>query len=184
MLIVTTSTSNMKALRPLNFLTRHLQSSHSYPSLPLPFLFHRAHLTRLSITRSNRILPSSQTRYSSTVTSSEDAIQNKTSTQNTERASTFVAIKPADNSFFLSDEALYGREPTSVHPTGTFCPTEPKPGYHLTFTCKPCGFRSTHSISKQGYHNGTVLITCPDCKNRHVISDHLKVGSSFSSLCS
>lgn len=49
------------------------------------------------------------------------------------------------------------------------------PSYDLTFTCKPCSHRSTHRISKQGYHHGTVLITCPDCKNRHVITDHLRV---------
>ena len=47
--------------------------------------------------------------------------------------------------------------------------------YELTFTCKPCLHRSTHNISTQGYHHGTVLITCPNCKARHVISDHLKI---------
>ena len=49
------------------------------------------------------------------------------------------------------------------------------PAYELTFTCKPCLTRSTHRISKHGYEKGTVLITCPNCKNRHVISDHLGV---------
>lgn len=47
--------------------------------------------------------------------------------------------------------------------------------YRITFTCKPCGDRSTHRMSKQGYHRGTVLIQCPSCKNRHVMSDHLGV---------
>lgn len=47
------------------------------------------------------------------------------------------------------------------------------PSYQLTFTCKPCSTRSSHKISKQGYHKGSVLITCPECRNRHVISDHL-----------
>lgn len=51
----------------------------------------------------------------------------------------------------------------------------PQPEYEMTFTCKPCGTRSRHRVSKQGYHRGSVLITCPDCKNRHVISDHLNV---------
>ncbi|RMZ75077.1 hypothetical protein DV737_g5471, partial [Chaetothyriales sp. CBS 132003] len=49
------------------------------------------------------------------------------------------------------------------------------PAYRLTFTCKPCSTRSTHRVSKQGYHHGTVLITCPHCKNRHLIADHLKI---------
>ncbi|KAI1775657.1 DNL zinc finger-domain-containing protein [Hypoxylon cercidicola] len=50
-----------------------------------------------------------------------------------------------------------------------------EPHYELTFTCVPCGDRSTHIISKQGYHKGSVLITCPSCRNRHVISDHLNI---------
>ncbi|OAA71453.1 DNL zinc finger domain containing protein [Cordyceps fumosorosea ARSEF 2679] len=54
---------------------------------------------------------------------------------------------------------------------------EPKnPAYYqLSFTCVPCGHRSHHNVSKQGYHAGSVLITCPDCRNRHVISDHLNI---------
>lgn len=49
------------------------------------------------------------------------------------------------------------------------------PSYELTFTCVPCGTRSAHNVSKQGYHHGSVLITCPSCRNRHVISDHLGI---------
>jgi mitochondrial protein import protein ZIM17 len=47
--------------------------------------------------------------------------------------------------------------------------------YQITFTCKPCGHRSSHQMSKHGYHSGTVLIRCPSCTNRHVISDHLQI---------
>ncbi|OGE56074.1 hypothetical protein PENARI_c003G03991 [Penicillium arizonense] len=47
--------------------------------------------------------------------------------------------------------------------------------YRITFTCKPCGNRSEHRMSKQGYHRGTVLIQCPGCHSRHVMSDHLGV---------
>lgn len=50
-----------------------------------------------------------------------------------------------------------------------------EPHYELTFTCVPCGERSSHTISKQGYHHGSVLITCPSCRNRHVISDHMNI---------
>lgn len=52
---------------------------------------------------------------------------------------------------------------------------EEQPSYEMTFTCRKCLERSSHKISKQGYHHGTILITCPGCKNRHLISDHLKV---------
>ena len=58
-------------------------------------------------------------------------------------------------------------------------PASPKqdlpPAYQITFTCKPCGHRSSHRMTKQAYHHGTVLIKCPSCENRHVIADHLKV---------
>jgi protein import protein ZIM17 len=50
-----------------------------------------------------------------------------------------------------------------------------QPSYQITFTCKPCSERSTHVMTKQAYHHGSVLITCPKCKNRHVIADHLNV---------
>lgn len=53
--------------------------------------------------------------------------------------------------------------------------TPKQPTYELTFTCVPCGARSAHNVSKQGYHHGSVLITCPSCRNRHVISDHLNI---------
>lgn len=53
------------------------------------------------------------------------------------------------------------------------------PSYELTFTCNVCKTRSSHRLSKQGYHKGTVLISCPDCKNRHLISDHLKVSREW-----
>ncbi|KAL2870987.1 DNL-type zinc finger protein [Aspergillus lucknowensis] len=52
---------------------------------------------------------------------------------------------------------------------------EQEPAYMLTFTCKPCGERSSHRVSKHGYHRGTVLIQCPSCSNRHIISDHLGI---------
>lgn len=50
-----------------------------------------------------------------------------------------------------------------------------EPAYRIIFTCKPCGARSDHQMSKHGYHKGTVLITCPSCSARHVISDHLRI---------
>lgn len=56
-------------------------------------------------------------------------------------------------------------------------PEDTPPAYQLTFTCKPCSTRSTHRVTKQGYHHGTTLITCPNCKSRHLISDHLKIFS-------
>ncbi|KAK8153479.1 DNL zinc finger-domain-containing protein [Phyllosticta citrichinensis] len=63
-----------------------------------------------------------------------------------------------------------------VVPAGAEREVDPEiPAYNLTFTCRACTTRSAHRITKQGYHEGTVLVTCPGCKNRHLISDHLKV---------
>ena len=68
--------------------------------------------------------------------------------------------------------------PAAVPSLGAGRSKEDAPAYELTFTCKRCAERSTHRVSKQGFHHGTVLITCPGCKNRHLISDHLKVSCS------
>jgi mitochondrial protein import protein ZIM17 len=66
-------------------------------------------------------------------------------------------------------------------------PPSPKrpdqPSYDITFTCTPCSTRSTHRITKQGYHHGSILITCPSCRNRHVISDHLNVSALSLGRC-
>ena len=50
-----------------------------------------------------------------------------------------------------------------------------EPIYQLYATCKVCKKRSAKTISKQGYHRGTVLLQCDGCGNRHLITDHLKV---------
>ena len=74
--------------------------------------------------------------------------------------------------------SLHGRQEAAVPATDAVKAEgakEEAPAYEMTFTCKKCETRSTHRVSKQGYHNGTVLITCPGCKNKHLISDHLKV---------
>lgn len=68
-----------------------------------------------------------------------------------------------------------------AYPSNAESPPEREPAYELTFTCKPCKHRSTHRVTKLGYHKGSVLITCPQCSNRHIMSDHLKV--CFQSLC-
>lgn len=53
-----------------------------------------------------------------------------------------------------------------------------QPSYEMTFTCKKCLHRSSHRITKQAYHFGTVLVNCPGCKGRHLIADHMKVRSA------
>lgn len=50
-----------------------------------------------------------------------------------------------------------------------------KPMLMIAFTCKKCNTRSSHTMSKQAYTKGTVLIKCPGCDNRHLIADHLKI---------
>ncbi|PFH57090.1 hypothetical protein XA68_15517 [Ophiocordyceps unilateralis] len=76
-------------------------------------------------------------------------------------------------------EAVDGNDDTANHEEETAAERDRDPPdaayYQLSFTCIPCDHRSHHSVSKHGYHFGSVLITCPGCRNRHIISDHLKV---------
>jgi len=97
------------------------------------------------------------------------------------RSPTFIPL------LFCRQNSMTGRTPSPL--TDNRQPPSPadvqqnqarldqEPTYLIAFTCKPCSHRSSHQISKHGYHKGTVLITCPGCLNRHIISDHLKIFS-------
>ena len=47
------------------------------------------------------------------------------------------------------------------------------PKYVMMYTCSVCETRSTKQITKQSYHEGTVLIKCPGCGSMHLICDHI-----------
>lgn len=55
--------------------------------------------------------------------------------------------------------------------SGSLGKLEPK--MLIGFTCKACEHRSHHTMSKQAYTHGTVIIHCPGCRQRHLIADHL-----------
>lgn len=48
-----------------------------------------------------------------------------------------------------------------------------KLGVSFTCTVNECGTRISKMIRRSSYEKGTVLIQCPKCKSRHIISDHL-----------
>lgn len=54
------------------------------------------------------------------------------------------------------------------------CRSRPEPDRRLqmTFTCtaNACGHRSSHEFSARAYNTGIVLLRCPHCKNRYVLS--------------
>lgn len=93
------------------------------------------------------------------------------------RAAPRLNLRPAPFSTFTHHNAQL-TAPASINADPSLPDQPPRPDqptYQLTFTCKPCKHRSAHKVSKQGYHKGTILIQCPSCYNRHVISDHLKI---------
>ncbi|TKA30468.1 hypothetical protein B0A50_02696 [Salinomyces thailandicus] len=75
---------------------------------------------------------------------------------------------------------LTDSEPTQADPEEAAARKAQEPAYEMTFTCRKCVERSSHRVTKQAYHFGTTLITCPGCKSRHLISDHLKIFSDKS----
>ncbi|EFZ00371.1 DNL zinc finger domain protein [Metarhizium robertsii] len=84
--------------------------------------------------------------------------------------------RPPKKPVYLNPEAEAQANDSSEAPASEGERPEVNPAYYqLSFTCVPCGHRSHHNVSKQGYHTGSVLITCPSCRNRHVISDHLNI---------
>jgi protein import protein ZIM17 len=44
---------------------------------------------------------------------------------------------------------------------------------HIAFTCKICGTRSAHEMTKIAYTQGVVLVQCPGCEKQHLIADNL-----------
>ncbi|TGJ86710.1 hypothetical protein E0Z10_g2048 [Xylaria hypoxylon] len=86
-------------------------------------------------------------------------------------------LQPIANRFAhtIPKPTIPAHDDASSSPDATKPRKQLEPHYRLTFTCVPCTNRSTHIVSKQGYHKGSVLITCPSCRNRHVISDNLNI---------
>ncbi|TFK23186.1 zf-DNL-domain-containing protein [Coprinopsis marcescibilis] len=50
---------------------------------------------------------------------------------------------------------------------------QPRMAIGLTCAVEGCGQPQSHIFSKRSYEKGIVIVTCPNCKNRHLIADHL-----------
>ena len=145
-------------------LARHLQLQSTKPSLRLPILPRRA--------PGLRAFSASSPRTSFQIP--KPNLENRSAPQS--QPSTPKPQPPTASARPLTDaKDPAPRNPKQEPPHRTLSRLESNPHYQLTFTCIPCGERSAHKISKQGYHHGSVLITCPGCHNRHVISDHLLI---------
>lgn len=43
----------------------------------------------------------------------------------------------------------------------------------MVFTCTVCDTRSVKAMSRHSYEKAVVIVSCPGCKNNHLIADHL-----------
>ncbi|KAF3906031.1 hypothetical protein ABW21_db0206108 [Orbilia brochopaga] len=84
-------------------------------------------------------------------------------------------VSQNDTSTPAAQSSSSANEPTSPASTTASFKLPEKPAFEMTFTCRKCQTRSTHRVSKQAYHKGTVLILCPGCNVQHLIADHLKI---------
>ncbi|KAK6348615.1 hypothetical protein TWF718_006404 [Orbilia javanica] len=139
--------ARLSSLQPLSKPTTPL-------SLPSAYIYHHR--------RPSRILPLFTRKYS-TPSDSPSILPPPSSSSSSSSSSSATNTTSTPNS-----------SPSSPSSTVSF-PLAEKPSYELTFTCKKCSHRSSHKITKQAYHKGTVLIQCPGCEVRHLIADHLKI---------
>ncbi|KAF3282375.1 hypothetical protein TWF970_001781 [Orbilia oligospora] len=147
------ASASSRFLRPLAKLSLQPLSK---PTFFLPSSTYRS--------RPSKVLPptfSSLSRKYSTPSDSPSILPPPSSSSSTSSSTSSSPSTPSD---------------TSSSPSSTVSfPLAEKPSYELTFTCKKCSHRSSHKVTKQAYHKGTVLIQCPGCEVRHLIADHLKI---------
>lgn len=47
------------------------------------------------------------------------------------------------------------------------------PKFQIQYTCKICGYRNSHAVTRVAYRNGVVIAMCKGCHTKHWIADHL-----------
>mmetsp|Transcript_19499 Transcript_19499/g.27768 ORF Transcript_19499/g.27768 Transcript_19499/m.27768 type:complete len:305 (+) Transcript_19499:132-1046(+) len=127
-----------------------------------------------STTNNNDSATSSSSTSSSDGSSCSQGIPLDTEEEEEEDGDTnniFAALPPIGASSFWDRKDDNDETPNNTNLTSHNIAVSRK--FHLSYTCKICDTRNSHSITRLGYNKGVVIAVCKCCDTKHLIADNL-----------